>query len=193
MPTRTPLGSRPLDLLYFIFFVMHLPASLLVDGQALYPSAVVPSFISQLPKMYTQLSADPLISGAMGYVGESSNFVWFKTFLCVEMFFQVPVFILGMIGLWKDCRSVYLLLLVYGASTATTTLPCVTVLLATPTTSAQTIAAGIQSVTPSQRLMLLSSYLPFFLLPLYMAVDMAGRVSKLVQAGSVATEGKKSQ
>ncbi|KAG8220819.1 hypothetical protein J3R82DRAFT_2264 [Butyriboletus roseoflavus] len=85
MAARIPLSSRPLDLLYFTFFLIHLPASLLLDCQALYPHNLVPSFIRQLPKMYTQLSADPLISGAMGYTGDSSNFLWFKTFLFVEV------------------------------------------------------------------------------------------------------------
>ncbi|KIK99355.1 hypothetical protein PAXRUDRAFT_822835 [Paxillus rubicundulus Ve08.2h10] len=193
MAARIPLSSRPLDLIYFTFFVIHLPASLLLDCQAVYPSWLVPSFITVLPKMYTQFSADPLINGAMGYAGDSSNFIWFKSFLALEAFFQVPVFVLGIRGLWKDSRSIYVLLLVYAASTATTTLPCLAVLLATPITSAQTIAAGIPSVTSFQRLLLLSSYVPFFLLPLFMTVDMALRVIKLVHAGAASAAGKKSQ
>lgn len=92
-----------------------------------------------------------------------------------------------------DSHSIYLLMLVYGASTATTTLPCLTVLLSTPITSAQTIAAGIQSITVSQRFLLLSSYLPFFLLPLFMAVDMTLRIAKLLRTGVALTAGKKSQ
>lgn len=92
-----------------------------------------------------------------------------------------------------DSRSIYLLMLVYGASTATTTLPCLTVLLSTPVTSVQTIAAGIQSITVFQYFLLLSSYIPFFLLPLFMTVDMALRVAKLLQAGVAATAGKKHQ
>jgi len=94
---------------------------------------------------------------------------------------------------FADSRSIYVLILAYGASTATTTLPCVAVLLSTPITSAQTIAAGIQSVTAAQRFQLLSSYLPFFLFPLFMAVDMATRIVKLVQAGVAVTEERKSQ
>ncbi|KAH0836533.1 transmembrane protein 6/97, partial [Lanmaoa asiatica] len=172
---------------------IHLPASLLLDCQPLYPPNIVPSFIKQLPKTYTQLSADPLISGVMGYTGESTNFLWFKTFLFVEVFFQVPVFIIGIRGLWKDSHSIYLLMLVYGASTATTTLPCLTVLLSTPTTSAQTIAAGVQSITLSQRFLLFSSYFPFFLLPFFMAVDMALRIAKLLPTGVMVTAQKKSQ
>lgn len=92
---------------------------------------------------------------------------------------------------FTDSRSIYLLLLVYGASTATTTLPCLTVLLSTPITSAQAIAAGVYSITESQRLLLLSSYLPFFLIPLFMALDMTVRVAKLQRAGLMVEAGKK--
>lgn len=36
------------------------------------------------------------------------------------------------------------------------------------------------AVTDAQRLLLLSSYLPFFLLPLFMTLDMAWRISKVI-------------
>ncbi|KAG6374727.1 transmembrane protein 6/97 [Boletus reticuloceps] len=193
MAARTPLSSRPLDLLYFTFFLIHLPASLLLDCQPLYPPSLVPSFISQLPELYIQFSADPLVGGALGYFGTSNDFTWFKTFLLVEAFFQIPVFILGMKGLWKNSRCIYVLILIYGASTATTTLPCLAVLFNTPITSAETIATGVQSITMSQRYMLLSSYLPFFLVPMLMTIDMATRIAKLVQAGVAVTAERKSQ
>jgi len=180
-----------MDLVYFTFFLIHLPASLLLDCQPLYPPSLVPSFISQLPKMYTQISADPLISGLMGFSGESNNFLWFKTFIFIEAFFQVPVFILGMRGLWKDSRSIYILLLIYGASTATTVLPCLAVLLSTPITSADTIAAGVPSVSASQRLLLLSSYVPFFVLPAFMTFDMATRIARLVRVGAAVAPERK--
>ena len=94
---------------------------------------------------------------------------------------------------FTDCPTVYLLLLIYGASTVTTTLPCLTVLLSTPITSTQTIAAGVYSITESQRLLLLSSYLPFFLIPLFMMLDMTLRINKLVQAGLAVTAEKKAK
>ncbi|KAI0032294.1 hypothetical protein K488DRAFT_85968 [Vararia minispora EC-137] len=71
----------------------------------------------------------------------------------------------------------------YGASTATTTLACVAFVLATPTTSAATIAQGIVSITSAQRVNLLASYLPFFFVPLFMTFDMALRVQTLAAIG----------
>lgn len=84
-------------------------------------------------------------------------------------------------------------MLVYGASTATTTLPCLVVLFSTLITSAQTIATGVQSITEFQCFLLLPSYLPFFLVPMFMAVDMAVRIAKLLQAVAVTAERKKFQ
>ncbi|KAH7914599.1 transmembrane protein 6/97 [Hygrophoropsis aurantiaca] len=185
------LTSRPLDLLYFVFFLTHIPATLLLDLQSLYPTAMIPSFIRMLPKLYTDMSSDPLVAGAMGYLGEDAmlHLVWFKTFVVVEMIFQLPTFILGLWGLWTGSRSIYVLMLIYGASTATTTLPCLSVLLATPVSS---YPIEVHSITPDQRLLLLSSYVPYFLIPLGMTVDMAFRISKLVKANTEATTEKKS-
>ncbi|CAL1715502.1 unnamed protein product [Somion occarium] len=185
--TSKPLRSRPLDLLYFAFFAIHIPNTLLVDLQALYPSHLLPGSIANLPKLYVNLSSDPLIGGAMGYFGLPDDYVWFKSFLLLEAFFQLPVFVLGLRGLWKGSRSIYLLLLIYGASTTTTLLPCLAVLFSTPITSADTIAAKAVSVTSEQRLLLLSSYIPFLIIPLVMTVDMAFRLHHLAQAAA-ATE-----
>jgi hypothetical protein len=79
----------------------------------------------------------------------------------------------------------------YGASTCTTTFACVAAVLDTPTTSAATIAQKMVSVTPEQRAMLLSSYVPFFVIPLFLAVDMALRLQKLASVGIRALESSK--
>jgi hypothetical protein len=115
--------------------------------------------------------------------------------------FQLPVFIFGMRGLWKsvkhryyssfqvlrqspaDSRSIYVLLLIYAASTATTTLACLAVILTTPVVSPESVVKGAAVITPNQLVLLLSSYLPFFLVPLYMTLDMASRVLVLVKSG----------
>lgn len=85
---------------------------------------------------------------------------------------------------FSDSKSIYVLLLVYAASTATTTLPCLMAVWNTPFSSSETRAAKVPSVTPAQRRMLLAAYLPFFLIPLLMTVDMSFRVLKLVRAGT---------
>ncbi|KAG1728110.1 transmembrane protein 6/97 [Suillus lakei] len=192
MRTAISITSRPLDLVYFAFFLVHIPATLLIDLQALYPPSLTPHFIRALPQFYVQMSNDPLIGSVLGMLGDSKPFIWFKTFLAVEVLFQLPVFVLGARGLWRDSRSIYVLLLIYAASTTTTILPCLSVLLTTPITSPQTIAEKVVSVTTFQRFLLLSSYIPFFVIPLIMTVDMASRLSKLITTGIDAADNKKS-
>jgi hypothetical protein len=63
--------------------------------------------------------------------------------------------------------------------------------MSTPITSAQTIADNVVSVTTFQYFLLLSSYIPFFIIPLMMTVDMAFRVLGLTMIGIVAADGKK--
>jgi hypothetical protein len=187
-----PLTSRPLDLVYVVFFLSHIPASFLLDLQSIYPSHFVPAILKKAPELYFQMSNDPLIGGIMGYLGNKDHLVWFKSFLLLELVFQVPVFFLGIRGLWKGSRSIYILLLIYAASTTTTTLPCLAVLLTTPITSPQTPPQGA-SITPDQRLLLLSSYIPFFVIPLVMTLDMASRVWNLVEIGIKAEKAEKSK
>ncbi|KAI0642316.1 transmembrane protein 6/97 [Trametes meyenii] len=179
---RVPLSERPRDLVYFLFFAIHIPATFLIDLQALYPKQWVPIMVSGLPKFYVDMSNDPLIGSAMGYFGREQleAFTWFRSFLMVEAFFQVPVFFVGLRGLWEGSTSIYILLLIYAASTTTTTLPCLTTILATPV-SPTPLAASI-SLTAEQRLLLLSSYIPFFLVPLVMTLDMAFRLQKLLSS-----------
>ncbi|KAF8817441.1 hypothetical protein BYT27DRAFT_7227145 [Phlegmacium glaucopus] len=173
-----PLTARPLDLLYYLFFASHIPATLIIDLQALYKA---PSYLRVPIEFYIGMSRDPLIGVVSGAFGDSSHLTWFKSFLFLELFFQLPVFFLGLRGLYKGSWTIYPLLALYAASTATTTLPCVFQILQTPETTPETLAQNLPSITASQRLLLLSSYIPFFLIPLIMAVDMGMRVHKLVK------------
>ncbi|KAI0352093.1 hypothetical protein OH77DRAFT_814945 [Trametes cingulata] len=201
---RIPLSQRRRDLVYFLFFAIHLPATFLIDLQALYPKEWVPSLISNLPRFYVEMSNDPLIGSAMGYFGQSQMeaYTWFRSFLLVEAFFQVPVFIIGLRGLWTGSTSIYVLLLIYAASTTTTTLPCLAVILSTPVSPTPLTASSVASeaakalglsLSAEQRLLLLSSYIPFFLVPLVMTIDMAFRVQSLVSAGGQAQKGAKEE
>jgi hypothetical protein len=127
----------------------------------------------------------------MGILGNGSELAWFKSFIYLEALFQLPVFVLGARGLWRDTPGIYSLLVLYGASTCTTTLACVATIMGTPTTSAATIAQMVISITFEQRVLLLCSYVPFFIIPLCIAVDMALRLQKLASAGIRALESSK--
>ncbi|KAF8518934.1 transmembrane protein 6/97 [Hysterangium stoloniferum] len=177
---RRPLASRPLDLIYFCFFVIHIPASLMIDLHAILPKAIAPQFLTEITKSYIALSGDPLIAGANNFFGSGYVFAWFRSFLWIELLFQLPMFFFGARALWKDSPSIYLPMLIYAASTTTTLLPCLATVLAVPTTEDAKIAYATAAVTDGQRLLLLSSYVPFLAIPLIMTLDMALRLSKLI-------------
>jgi hypothetical protein len=127
----------------------------------------------------------------------------------ISSLFQFPVFFLGARGLWRgqrsatrfihfqtltphpDSKGIYVLLLVYAASTTTTVLPCLAVLLSMPVTTAATVAAKTASLSVAQRMLLLSSYVPFFLVPLVMTLDMARRLAGFVRSANNGAAAKK--
>ncbi|KAJ7504183.1 transmembrane protein 6/97 [Mycena galericulata] len=192
MPPK-PLTSRPLDLVYFIFFVTHIFASLCIDFQPLYPPALVPAPLRQFAEWYIRTSNDPLLKAVFGHGNDP--LVWFKSFVFLEVyagssliiphlttysFFQFPTFFIAARGLWNDSQKIYVLILVYAASTATTVWPCVATIVATPGPSPAALARGIATVSADERAMLLASYVPFCVVPLVMTVDMAFRVHGIV-------------
>jgi hypothetical protein len=67
------------------------------------------------------------------------------------------------------------------------------VLFATPATAATATEKKVVSLSDIQRLTLLSSYIPFLLIPLMMTVDMAQRMYALMQAGMKAQGRVKTQ
>lgn len=119
-------------------------------------------------------------------------------------FIQLPTFFYGAYNLYHNTNlaTLYPLLIAYGAGTAMTTLPCIAALLAAPSTTAggaslaretaklvvRSMSTGskesiLPAITEIQRMILLSSYIPFFLIPLAISVDMAYRTHSLIAAG----------
>ncbi|KAG6325970.1 hypothetical protein ID866_13119, partial [Astraeus odoratus] len=93
MVARKPLCSRPLDLVYFVFFLIHIPGTIVLDCQAIYPAWAISAPLLALRQSYIEFSSDPLIIGSFN--SNSNEFLWFKSFLFVEASFQLPVFFIG--------------------------------------------------------------------------------------------------
>jgi hypothetical protein len=55
-----------------------------MDLQVVLPPGTFPLALQRLPQMYLKMSGDPLIAGAMGLHGISTQFTWFRTFLVIE-------------------------------------------------------------------------------------------------------------
>ncbi|KAJ1306872.1 hypothetical protein OPQ81_007857 [Rhizoctonia solani] len=154
------LKKRPLDFLYLVYFAIHIPPTVLMDLQVVLPQ----------------------VAGAMGLHGVPTQFTWFYTFLVLEELFQLPLFILGIYMLRKNSPYTPILLAVYGSHVTTTMAPVLATFLATPSTgsSASEKVVRFSSLNSSQLSMLLSSYIPFLVIPLLMAIDGTRRLVQQV-------------
>ncbi|ELU39026.1 hypothetical protein AG1IA_06947 [Rhizoctonia solani AG-1 IA] len=160
------LNKRPLDLLYFIFFV-HIPATLLMDLQAIIPVGLLPSFFQIIPNFYLSISGDPLIAGAMGLHGVPTQFTWFRTFIIIEGLVDLPY--------------TPIILIFYGSHVTTTVVPVLTTTLATPiATIGVPEGMPFASVSTLQLAVLLASYIPFLAVPLAMTIDGTRRMAQIV-------------
>ena len=72
------------------FVKIHIPATLLIDCQAIWPKQLVPKALQLLPPWYVGMSGDPLIGGAMGILSNESELAWFKSFLYLEACVPCP-------------------------------------------------------------------------------------------------------
>ncbi|KLT39754.1 hypothetical protein CC85DRAFT_288244 [Cutaneotrichosporon oleaginosum] len=192
-------AGRSCDRVYFLFLVSHIPATLMMDAQAVYPKWLVPGALESFGKWYIGLFRDPVMTGVLTRDG-SMDFM--MPFFYLEVVFQLPCFVLGAMGLWRsrnalgetersvltdqapisrglsltqDDKRVWPLLVAYGASTATTLLPVLQSLLWDTNTS--------PPLTTFELASLLSCYIPYLVVPLMMAVDLGLRLTKLIGGG----------
>nr|XP_031862314.1 uncharacterized protein CI109_002279 [Kwoniella shandongensis]KAA5529386.1 hypothetical protein CI109_002279 [Kwoniella shandongensis] len=167
-------AGRGLEKFWFAFCVLHIPVTLLLDLQSIYPTSWLAS--TPLPAFFQwsiALARDPILGGA---ISGSREFAWLRTYFFLEGGFQLPCFVLGAVGLWRNDKRVYPLLLAYGASTATTLIPCLGALFT---------ANPKPAFTTTEWVTLLSEYIPFLLIPLGIAVDMGVKLVKIVDQAQV--------
>jgi EXPERA (EXPanded EBP superfamily) len=171
----------PLRAAYLGFFASHIVFTILVDGQALLPTACYPKPVRQLVEWYAGTLSDPLMS-------RPRTLLWFQSLIATELVFQLPFFVYAchtiytQTSLYSDtfrCAAI-----AYGASTATTLVPILATVMWAPSYPASadiaaTSADSDKSLTPSlqQRAMLTLVYLPYLILPAYLAWYAASRPS----------------
>ena len=84
-----------LDLLYFIYFTTHIPATLLVDTNGLFSKLFdkPPYVLTAAADYYIETYNDPL------FVDNKKT--WFSALSYTELLIQTPFFFYAAIGLWK--------------------------------------------------------------------------------------------
>ncbi|GAA5887404.1 hypothetical protein JCM16303_004272 [Sporobolomyces ruberrimus] len=153
-------APRTRDWIYLVFLAIHIPATLLVDAQALFFAERVSPLWLRAPFIFAARD-DPLLQNATNPL-----FAWFQGYIILEVLFQLPTFFLGVQGLYRNSTTIYPLLALYGASSATTTYACLATVLTMP------------NISNEHLVKLLASYVPFFVVPLAMAVDFGLRLTE---------------
>ncbi|KAL1999415.1 hypothetical protein VTN02DRAFT_4545 [Thermoascus thermophilus] len=107
---------RKRDLLYFLFFVIHVPTILLADISPLYPDSIRPAFLDRIQQFYIDTYHDKFF--------EEVAPAWFTVFIVMEALYHAPVSIWAIGALLRDDPLVPLNLLVWSVQTVVTTSAC---------------------------------------------------------------------
>lgn len=92
--TKKGLLSRPLDLIYFVYFASHIPVTLAIDLQTLLPAHWIPKALANTLSFYKNTFKDP-------FMGSAEPLYWFRSFLVCELILQLPFFFYACYGLVK--------------------------------------------------------------------------------------------
>ncbi|RKP34365.1 transmembrane protein 6/97, partial [Dimargaris cristalligena] len=146
---------RPLDLLFFIYFVVHIPTTVLIDAQILLPSHFFPEALRGLLEYWVTMSGDPFIR--LDQAALDPSLVWYATFVAGELIFQLPFFFYAALQLYRDSPCLPLPLAIYGAHVSTTVAPILA-----------SVWLAVPHLTMDQRYILTSAYAPYLIIPLLM-------------------------
>ncbi|KAM0718538.1 hypothetical protein Q7P37_005608 [Cladosporium fusiforme] len=164
--------SRKRDLVYLIFFIIHVPVLFCVDLAPLYPESLKPAFITSLREFYIATYADRFFTQPPA---------WFNMYMNMELIYHVPLSIWAIGALLRDDPKVPVQLLVYAVQTAVTTATCIADYM------------SWSDFQNAQKMELGKLYVPYLALSVFMAVDMLGRLNDAVGQRQVTRGGKKAQ
>ncbi|PVF96153.1 hypothetical protein CPB86DRAFT_787299 [Serendipita vermifera] len=197
-----PLTQRPLDLLYYVFFAVHFVCSITIDCLPLWPEQLyslpglkqIHAGLHWVVKDYTQKSNDPFMLATHKLVQREWEFAFLNWFMIMEIFFWLPAFVIGMIGLQRDSKAVYPFLLAYSTAALITTSTVAWITLKAPSASDPSLdpVSKFYALTDEGRNTILGPLIPFLIIPIIMFVDMMSRVTNLVNAGIKAQAAQKS-
>ncbi len=153
-----------LDAAYFIYFMIHVPLTLLIDDTFLIPPKYQLSIQKSLYRYQVTHNKDFLASELP---------IWMKYFVAVELIFQLPVF-LACIGSYLKSgskkhisRKLYPYILMYGFNAAFTSFQCLVYIY---------LQASSYELSQYETYNLLGLYTPTFLIPFFMCIDITSRL-----------------
>ncbi|RKP39147.1 transmembrane protein 6/97, partial [Dimargaris cristalligena] len=150
------LIDRPVDLLLFIYFVVHVPIILFIDSQNILPTQFFPGFLRSILRSWVDASGDPFVQMDPGPL--DPNLIWFSTIVTIEMLFHVPFNCYAAYELYRDSPCFDLPLLMMGVHSATFVVPMVA-----------SLWLGFPQLTLDQRFTLTKMYGPYVFITIGMA------------------------
>ncbi|KAI9348094.1 transmembrane protein 6/97 [Obelidium mucronatum] len=154
-----PITSRPGDLAMAAFFAFHIPLTILIDSQFLFPNwaqSTLPEAIRGIATNYLRVTNDYLMI---------ERPLWIQSLLYCELFIQLPIFMYMTYALIVNSKHVRTVGLIYGTSTCTCLVPILFEMILSEN--------GLQSRV--QRWMTLGIYMIWFLVPFAVLVAMLFR------------------
>lgn len=153
-----------LDSVYFYYFVVHAPITVLMDATFVIPRERQWAVQRALSDFHVTTNHDYLAA---------SPPVWLQTFVWVELAYQLPLFLVAIVDYLRNKRMGYSKwlwtpLVVYGFNAGFTSLVCVAEILCNGQSHA---------LTADQTWSLAGVYLPTTILPFVMMADYMSRIS----------------
>ncbi len=153
VPTPQPKERDWSDYVYLIFFVLHIPITLIIPPQFILPKEYIPKLFQQLLLDNINSTKDPILSLYL----QDPVPAWIMTIFATEIIFQLPFFVYASYCLYKNqpCKVTSLL---YCAHVLTTNAIVVSYILQ-------------QEATVDQLMKWLFTYAPFTLIPFLYLLD----------------------
>jgi len=156
--------AKVLNFIFFLYFLTHIPITLLFDSQVLVSDAeaadIYPKIVRELLQIYSASFKDPMVIDPPQ---------WFRSFVWCEMFLQFPFFFFAVYAFWKgNCRWIRIPAIVYSTHVATTVWPIIFHIMRHDFTGSKPPGPS----TMEERLKLLAIYAPYFVVPLLLLLTM---------------------
>ncbi|KAF1946921.1 integral membrane protein-like protein [Clathrospora elynae] len=116
----TSIFSRKRDLVYLVFFIVHLPVMLAFDLTAFYPINIKPLWMSSIRTWYIATYGDRFFYNPPA---------WFPVLTFLELVYHLPLTLWAIPALLRNDPRIPLALLVFGLETSLTTLVCLAEML----------------------------------------------------------------
>lgn len=136
-------------LIFLGFFLSHIPITLIMDGQASLLNLPYPQAVTDMSVWYANTLNDPNFLN--GYD------LWFQCYITTELYVQLPYFFIASYMLYKRSYPEWfrVMSLIYAAQSITAIIPVLAEAWFNP------------NATLSERIVLVSVYLPYLLVPLW--------------------------